>query len=122
LSNLDYSNDKRSIDTICLLLSVGLAVAPWILGYSNDHAKALASCFLGIAAAICIISSLSEHTRLFREVEILMGVVIAAAPWLLRFAGPNKATVMHLIVGVIIAALSAGEVWFLRGRRPHRGA
>jgi hypothetical protein len=120
MANSTYSNDNRSIDTISLILSLALAVAPWMLGYATDHAKAAASCFLGIVAAVCIISALSEHTRLFREVEILLGVLIAAAPWLLRFAGANKATAAHLIIGVIIAALSAGEVWFLRGPPPHR--
>ncbi|KAB2872284.1 MAG: hypothetical protein F9K43_07925 [Bauldia sp.] len=67
--------------------------------------------FIVVAAAI----ALSRYTRLFREVNVVLGILTALAPWLLRFESNATAAVVLAILGFLVAFISAAELLLWRG-------
>jgi hypothetical protein len=104
----------QNYDFITLALALGLIAAPWALGYSGDRVATGASGVAGAAIVACAIVAMTEFTRLFREVDLALGVLTGLAPWLLGFAGDRRALTAHLIVGAVVAAFSALELWWWR--------
>lgn len=115
----NIADDRSWYDSIVLICALGLIAAPWIFGYAADHNAAISSCVAGLAIAACGISGLFEYKRLFREVDVALGLLTAAAPWLLRFTGDHKALTVHLIAGGLVGIISAGELLLQSGNPPH---
>lgn len=113
-----YADDWAPLDAIILILAFGLIASPWIFGYSGDKDATASSLVAGIAIAACVMSTVSEYTRIYREVDVALGVVTAAAPWLLRFSGDHKAALVHLAAGAAVALISGGELLLWRGGHP----
>ena len=91
--------------------------APWILGFSNDHAAMACSLVAGAVLASCSISALGGFFRLFGEVDVALGVLIAVAPWLLGFGRDHRAAWALVVLGLLAALVSAMELRQL-GRLP----
>lgn len=72
----------------------------------------------GAFIACCTISALGGLPKLFGEVDIALGALIAIAPWLLGFAHDHKATTAQLALGLLVALVSAAELRQLRSRPP----
>ncbi len=104
------STDARSrFDGVILILAILLIAAPWLLGYAGDHDAMATSLIAGLAIFACVICTFSEYTRAFREVDLALGVMTAAAP-LLHFSSDRRAVLVHLFVGGVVALISAGEL------------
>ena len=116
MSNYEQKDD--SYDYLTLALAIALTGAPWALGYSGDHAATIASSAFGVAIAACAIIALTEYTKQFEEVDIALGALCVAAPWIVGFAHNRNATLAHVAIGALVAVVSAGEVWWLRRRHP----
>ncbi len=63
-----------------------------------------------MAIFACVISTVSEYTRAFREIDLALGVLTAAAPLFLHFGSDRRAVIAHLLVGGAVALISAGEL------------
>jgi len=102
----------RPYDIACLILGAIVCVAPWAFGYHDDMTAAavswIAGSFIVVAAAI----ALTSYTRLFREVNVVLGVLTAFAPWLLRFEHNVPAAVALGVLGGIVAFVAAAELLF----------
>ena len=73
--------DKASrYDGVVLILALLLIAAPWFLGYSDDDRATASSLVAGVAIFACVTSTLSEFTRAFRDVDVLLGLLTSAAP------------------------------------------
>lgn len=112
------SQSGDSFDVVTLILGLLLIGAPWALGYTGDHRAAIASVVAGVAIATCAIVALSEFTQLFREVDIALGVLTAAAPWLAQFATNRPAMLAHVAAGGLVLIVSAGELWWTSHHPP----
>ena len=117
-----YPGKIDAYDGATLIVAILLMAAPWILGYSGDRAALASSLVAGLAIAACAIVAMTEFTRLFEEVDIALGALTAAAPWLVGFAHDRAALHAHLAVGFLVMLISVGELFLLRGRRPHASA
>jgi hypothetical protein len=105
------STDARSrFDGVILVLAILLIAAPWLLGYSGDRDATATSLVAGLAICACVISTVSDYTRAFREIDMALGVLTAAAPLFFRFGGDRRAIVAHLLVGGAVTLISAGEL------------
>ena len=112
--------DKASrYDGVVLILALLLIAAPWFLGYSDDDRAMASSLVAGVAIFACVTSTLSEFTRAFREVDVGLGLLTAAAPLLLGFGADHRAAIAHLVIGGLVTLISAGELLLPRLPPPH---
>ncbi|MDE2361866.1 MAG: SPW repeat protein [Hyphomicrobiales bacterium] len=119
---IGYPEKIDAWDGVNLALAAALVFAPWALGYSGDRAAVGSSVVAGLAIAACAIVAMTEFTRLFEEVDIALGALTAAAPWLIGFAHDRAAVHAHLAIGFLVMLLSAAELFLLRRRPPHASA
>jgi hypothetical protein len=99
------------IDVINLILGIALFVSPWFLGYTGGTVARTAwiGGFLIAAAALLALANFAEWEE---WANLIFGLGVLFAPWLWGFAGTSmEATQIHLVVGVVVAALSAWELW-----------
>ncbi len=109
------------LDVYNLVLGGFLFVAPWLFSYANDVVRAedwTSSALVVIisAAALLAFAEWEEWTNL------ILGLWVAGAPWALGFQH-TAAMRVHVVVGLMIAFISAIELWLLRyDRAPPLGS
>jgi hypothetical protein len=47
---------------------------------------------------------------------LVLGIWAVIAPWVLGFSAVAAAMWVHVIAGIVVAALAAGSIWFSRNR------
>lgn len=109
------SGEGRPYDIISLILGLVILVAPWAFDYAEDTTAAAISWIAGVLIIVAAAIALSRYTRLFREVNVVLGVLTALAPWLLRFEANATAAVALAILGFLVAFVSAAELLLWRG-------
>lgn len=109
------ASEGRPYDILSLILGAVILIAPWAFDYAEDTTAAaiswIAGAFIIVAAAI----ALSRYTRLFREVNVALGLMTAMAPWILRFESNFTAAVVLGVLGFLVAFISAAELLVWRG-------
>lgn len=109
------SSEGRPYDILSLILGLLIVIAPWAFGYADDVTAAATSWIAGVFIIVAAAIALSRYTRLFREVNVVLGVLTALAPWLLRFESNATAAVALAILGFLVAFISAAELLVWRG-------
>lgn len=109
------------LDFITLLLGAAFIAAPWALGYHANERASASSIVAGLAIIGCAVVALAELPHLFEEVDVVLGVLAAAAPWLIGFAHVPHAAATHVALGLGVAALSLGELWWERSHSGRAG-
>src|SRR5262249_30952242 len=112
----EWSNAKLC-DVANLVLGGILLVAPWIFGFPSGAASQNAV-VSGIVIAVISIAALAVFAVWEEWLNLIVGVWVLISPWVLSFAG-STAMQVHVVIGVIVAALAALEIW-LRYQRPPR--
>ena len=112
---------KRPQDLCNLLLAACLFISPWILGFTGDMMAARNAWIIGVVLALVAVAALSMFREWEEWVNLVLGVWLMAAPWVLGFTGNFNAFWTHTILGVLTAAVSAWAVWDYR-HEPHATA
>lgn len=93
------------------LLGTALLILPWIGGFARGMAETWVPVIFG--AAIIIYSLLTDYelglvgvltVRTHLALDVVLGLGLAASPWLLGFSGVVWGP--HLVAGVLLAALA----------------
>ena len=66
---------------------------------------------VGAAIAVIAIAAVARFHQAEEWVNLLLGLWAIAAPWLLGFAAVTGAAAVHVIVGVVVAAIAAYRLW-----------
>jgi hypothetical protein len=122
MSNQASMDARSRFDGVIVLLAILLIAAPWLLGYSGDHNATATSLVAGLAIFACVISTFSEYTHAFREIDFALGVLTAAAPIFFHFGGDRRAVIAHLLVGGAVALISASELLIQKNQQQHADA
>ena len=99
----EWSNAKLC-DVANLVLGVILLASPWIFGFPSGAASQNAVVF-GIVIAAISIAALAAFTVWEEWLNLIMGVWVLVAPWVVGFAG-TTAMYVHIVIGVIVAVLA----------------
>ena len=112
---------KTAQDWVNLVLAVCLVISPWVVGFVADMTPAWNAWIVGVILAALTIAALSVFAEWEEWVNLVLGLWLIASPWLLGFAANMDAMWTHVIMGVLIAAVSA---WAVSGHRnpPHAHA
>ncbi|MCB1542880.1 MAG: SPW repeat protein [Methylobacteriaceae bacterium] len=105
---------SNRLDYFTLLMGIALVASPWLFGYSGKEPAVASSIVAGLAIIGCAVVALADLPHLFEEVDVVLGVLTAAAPWIIGFSTIPHATIAHVVLGLGVALLSLGELWWER--------
>jgi hypothetical protein len=107
----DWSN-IRLCDVVNLILSGVLFFSPWLFDLSSGAQWQTAS-IVGIIIAVLSIAALAAFAVWEEWFILFAAVALIVSPWLLGFQN-SAAMSIDVIIGVMVAALAAVEVWLTR--------
>jgi len=111
-----WSNEKYC-DLANLVLGAVLFFSPWIFGFAAGH-QSQNAWVTGAVIAILSIAALAAFAVWEEWLNLVAGLWAIVSPWVLGFQGTTAMTV-HVVIGIIVAALAATELW-LRYQNPPR--
>jgi SPW repeat-containing protein len=112
----DWTNAKLC-DVANLILGVFLFFSPWILALETGRASQNAN-ITGIVIAVLAVAALSAFAIWEEWLNLIVGLWALVSPWVLGFQGNTKATTVHVIIGIAVAALAAIEIWMMSQHPP----
>lgn len=106
--------EKRWQDWVMLVFGIWMLVSPfWMAGYASHASMAAGNAYiLGILVIGFAWAALATANRWEERVELVLGVWLIIAPFVLRFwTGEHGAGVNSLVLGILIAL---DAIWALR--------
>ncbi len=99
-----------------MLFGVWLILSPWVLGfYGTTMAAALNSWIVGVLVLVFAFGALYQFRMWEEGINLVLGLWLIAAPFLIGFAGSTAAMWNHIIFGVLIA----GDAVWVMLQKPH---
>jgi hypothetical protein len=111
----DWSSVKLC-DVANLILSGILFFSPWLFDLSSGAQWQTAS-VAGPIIAVLSIAALAAFAVWEEWLNLTAGLALIVSPWLLGFQDSGAMTI-DVVIGVIVAALAAFEVWITRAHAP----
>jgi hypothetical protein len=99
------------------VLGAILFLSPWLLGYGQETSAALNARFSGgIVVLLALLAVIRTHD--WEEwLNVIAGLWIAGAPWLLWFENVLSARWTHVVIGFCIVAIAAFELYRIYSER-----
>ena len=94
-------------DWLGIALGVWMLVSPWALGYSAESAASMNALFLGCILIFLELLNLDAHEDLEEKLDIVAGLWLVAAPFLLGFSSAFAAAANAMAVGALTIAFAA---------------
>jgi len=115
----DWTNAKLC-DVANLVLGAILFFSPWIFAF--DAGLPSQNAFIsGIVIAALSIAALAAFAVWEEWLNLIVGLWVIISPWVLGFQGGTAMTV-HVVIGIIVAALAAIELWMMYQNPPRQTA
>jgi hypothetical protein len=108
----------KLLDAAKLILGAVLFFSPLALDLGPGPASVHAY-IIGFAIAALAIDAIAAFARWEEWLHLALGLWATAAPWVLGFHGTAAMTV-HVIIGLLVAALAAAELWMTHLRPPRQ--
>jgi len=105
---------KHPQDWANLVLGVLLFLSPWVLGFRSDQHASWNAWICGAVIAVLAIGALSMFQEWEEWLNLIVGLWVVAAPWVLGFAAIMAAMWAHVVIGLLVAAAAAWEIWEVR--------
>jgi len=102
-------------DVVNVSLGTILFFSPWLFSLSAGAPRQTAS-IIGLFIAVLSIAALAAFAVWEEWLNLIAGLWLIAAPWLLDFQDSNAITV-DVVIGTIVAALAVSEIWLASDRR-----
>ncbi len=104
-------------DVVNLILGMILFFSPWLLGLSAGAPWQSSSPIIGLLIALLSVAALAAFAVWEEWLNLIAGLWLVLSPWFLGFHNTG-AMILHVVIGTIVAALSAVRVWLTydRGR------
>ena len=114
--NVTQSTTETVLDAAKVIAGLGLALSPWILGFTATTAAAWNAWLAGAVIAILAIWALTAFDPWQEWVSLAAGIWTIAAPWALGFSATASAMGAHVVIGAVVAILAAIELWHTHSR------
>jgi hypothetical protein len=105
----------KAVDGLTFLAGLYLAISPWVVGFGSARTSLTVNNLItGLAVALLAVGFASAYGRTHGVAWVapLIGVWTIIAPWVIRGASPNMATIINNVVTgaviVIMGAVAAG--------------
>ena len=118
---LKNRSELTAINIVNAVAAAFLFVSPWLFGISGEPAASWNAWISGLVIAVLALAAVVALQEWEEWINLLLGLWVAVAPWLVGFAGVASAMWTHAGVGVVVAILAAVELWLIR-QSPHATA
>jgi hypothetical protein len=88
-------------------------VSPWLFGIADEQAASWNAWISGLLIAGLALAAVVELQEWEEWINLVLGLWVAVAPWLLGFVGTANALWTHVGVGIAVAILAAVELWMI---------
>jgi hypothetical protein len=105
--------EDNTLNGLNLGLALILFISPWLFGFSAEPVAAWHAWISAVLIAAVAGFALSQLSPWEEWVNVIVGLWVAASPWLLGFAGVASAMWTHLVIGLVVALLAGYELWRL---------
>jgi uncharacterized membrane protein HdeD (DUF308 family) len=105
-------------DVVNLMLGAWLFLSPWIFGFVSTTAASWNAWLSGIVIAGLAIAALVAFAEWQEWVNLIAGIWAIVSPWLVGFSANATAAWVHVVVGVIVAAIAAVRLWLIHQGPP----
>ncbi|ABC90051.1 hypothetical conserved protein [Rhizobium etli CFN 42] len=106
------SKDRTAFDIVNIVAGLGLFISPWLFGFAAETYAAWNAWIVGAAITLIAVAALYAFYEAEEWCNMVLGLWTVIAPWVLGFSAVTAAMWAHVIVGVVVAALAAGSIWF----------
>jgi hypothetical protein len=110
---------KSTIAGSQLVLGLLLVLMPWLASFAGAQAAAWTAWSTGALIALVGVAALAGHAYPAAWGNLVLGVWVIVAPWLLGFAALAVAMWSHVVLGVLVALAAATELWAEHRAPPH---
>lgn len=109
------TTEDIAVDTINLILGIGLAFTPWLFGYAGESTAAWNAWIVGGLVALVALGAFVRFAEWEEWVNLALGVWALLSPWLLGFSGTAEAMYAH-VFGIAVSILAAVELWLVHNK------
>ena len=102
--------NAKLCDVANLILGAFLFVSPWIFGFGAGMTSQNAV-VAGIVVAVLAIAALAAFAVWEEWLNLIVGLWILVSPWVLGFQTSTTAMTVHVVIGILVAALAVIELW-----------
>ncbi len=110
-TTLELSTHRRWEDWLSVGVSILIVISPAVAGGADSEFAVLNAFVVGLALASIAGLELTVLQRWEEWVELLLGLWLAAAPWVLGYSNLSSLTAMHVALGALVALLACVELW-----------
>ncbi|MCA1368520.1 SPW repeat protein [Bradyrhizobium sp. BRP14] len=110
--------NKKPQDWMNLILAVALFVSPWLLGFATESVPAWSAWIGAVVLGALALATLTVFSEWEEWANMVFGIWLVVAPWLLDVATNVNARWTHVVLGLLVAAISAWALWDER-QNPH---
>lgn len=98
-------------DWVNLVLAALLIISPWVLGFVDHTTAARTAWASGLVIGILSIAAIVQFAEWEEWVNLVLGLWLIFAPWIVGFASVVVAMRTHVVLGILIALFAAWELW-----------
>ncbi len=111
---MEWSRAKLC-DVMNLFLGTILFFSPWLFSLSAGAPRQIAS-IIGLFIAVLSIAALAAFAVWQEWLNLIAGLCLIVAPWLLGFEDSN-AVMIDVMIGIVVVVLATFEIWLALDRR-----
>lgn len=105
-----HAPSRRWQDQVILLLGLWTFISPWVFNYPIPSTEAWNAFISGAVVAILAVFDLYQTYFWAVVLNLLVGLWIAASPWVLRVAAERELMWNQVVVGLAVAILALWEM------------
>lgn len=105
-------------DVASLVIGLGLFFSPWAVGFSAESPMNWNAWLSGIMIAALAVAALAVFAEWPEWLTLAAGVWVAVSPWVLHFSSNATVTPLHVIAGILVAAVAALRLWYMHQSHP----
>ena len=105
-------------DVVNLVIGLGLFVSPWAFGFAGESPTNWNAWLSGILIAALAVAALAIFAEWQEWMALAAGAWVAVSPWVLLFSTKATVTPLHVIAGILVAAVAALRLWHLHQSHP----
>lgn len=114
---MEKFKSTTACDVINLILGAFLFFSPWLFTFAPGT-ESWNAWGAGVVIAVLSIAALAAFAEWEEWLNLIVGLWVIVSPWVLHFSANIQAMWTNVIVGVVVAALAAYEIWLTHGTTP----
>jgi hypothetical protein len=105
-------------DVVNLVIGLALFASPWAFGFAAGSPTNWNAWLSGILIAALAVAALAIFAEWQEWMALAAGAWVALSPWVLHFSATGTVASLHLIAGILAAAVAALRLWYLHQSHP----